>query len=497
MRGWLIAATLALLPLPGLAQVETGALLRERGLRAAISALEQQPDRNFERGTLLALHAWERLAQNAADYGFSLRRGLLSGPRGRQPRKTPTPEALTEIATELLADLDRAQHVLAAAAEGDSFTLDLRDIWFDILRNGNPSANPQLEHLLRLDQQSTMGGMHPDAAVVLSPPVVRFDAADRSWLLARLHAASGAVHLALAFDPTPALRDLSLREPAPSLLPRQPPYYDDTAIATELAEIETELGLLEQEGRDRAAAATERRKALQEREKQVQEALRRLPRGSERPAALEAERLETAALRAALNAETRSQNQRVQALRRAIQARRAALPADPRANNRSLLGDAGTVITPLFVLQQALRQHPDAERVELAFDHWRAALVLDQRARNQAAAETDDDREWLRGPEQSDTPLPDSLLPREAPDDPRRIEEALALLDGRLLIPHPLLPDGTGVSLRAWAETPGPLDPLAVIQGSGVWPWMQRGPSSAFLGLRDIGSLLAGGLAPG
>lgn len=488
MRHWIIGAVLGFVPVAGLAQVETSGLLRNNGLAEAIRALEPEPDRKFELGTLLTLHAWERLAQNSIARGFDPRRGLLFPARPSMARMSPAPEAPAEIARAMLVDLGRAQRALEAASEDESFTLDLRDIWFDIDGDGRRGPREGLDQLvLPRDQVRRAADAHEPA-----PLQVRFDAADRSWLMARLHGTAGAIQLGLAFDPTPVLRDLDLRRPAPALLPRQPDYHDQAAITAELAELEAEQKVLEQKARDRSAAASERRKALTDRARAVQEALRQLPRDAPRPPELAAEQAAVAALQDALNAETLAENRKARDVRRAIAARRAALPADPRRNP---MQSFESFVTPLFVMQQALRQQPDAGRVEMALAHLRAMLDLDLHALAQAAAETDDNREWLRGPQQHDTALPDTVLRPASADDLRRIEEARAVLDGRLLIPHPLLPEGTGFSLAAWGRTPGPLDPMAVIQGSGLWPWTQRGPHVAFLDWRSLDAVLTGGFS--
>lgn len=495
MRGWMIGAALAVLP--GLAQaqqVDIVPILRVQGLAPAIAALEPAATgREFELGTLMALRALERQAQTATRMGFGPREGRLRLRPGDGARLPFTPEAPARMLHDLLVDLDLAQAMLLRADDTQHFTLDMRDLWVDVNDDGLAQRDEGLLALVRAAGGRVFGANLPATA----PMPVRFDAADRSWLLARLQGAAGAAQLALAFDPAPVLRDLDLRRPAANLVPRLPEYHDLATLKAERAALEAELKSLREAARAVSDRVSEQRKPIQDALGALRAQQAALPRDLPRDAP-ERQRLSEENRRLneevnRLNDETRVHNQRQGELRRAIDARNAALP-DPRRNPGLFETMAGRFVDALYIAQQALRQQPDAGRIELAIDHLRAMLVLDQRAWAQAAAETDDDNEWLRGPQQHSTTLPATLLPPATPDDTRRLEEARALLDGRLLIPHPLLPDGTGVSLKAWADAPGPLDPLAVVQGSGVWPWMQSGPRIAFLGGAGVLQLLQGGL---
>lgn len=492
MRGWLIGAVLAVLP--GAAQADISAILRDQGLAPAINALQPMaPGREFELGTLMALRALERQAQTATrmDLGLRPRRGGLAHGTGAPP--VLTPETPARMLQELLEDLDRAQHMLLRADDTQHFTLDLRDLWLDLNGDGVAQSNEGVLALLRAREGRVFGANLPTAA----PMPVRFDAADRSWLLARLHAATGVTQLALAFDPMAVLRELELRRPAANLLPRLPDYHDIATMQAERAALEAELKTVTDAGRAAEARNQELRKPILERftllQRQQSDLPRDLPRDAPERQTLGAEIRRLNAELNALADESLLHSHHQAELRRAIAARSATLP-DPERTPRLFAQTAGRFVDALYVAQEALRRQPDAGRIELAIDHLQAMLVLDRRARAQAAAETDDDHEWLRGPHQHNTSLPETMLPPASLDDERALEEAQAVLDGRLLIPHPRLPAGTGVSLKAWAEAPGPLDPLAVVHGTGVWPWVQRGPLTAFLGGQEALRLLRGGL---
>jgi len=76
------------------------------------------------------------------------------------------------------------------------------------------------------------------------------------------------------------------------------------------------------------------------------------------------------------------------------------------------------------------------------------------------------------------------------------LTEGEALLEGKLLIPHPLLPQGYGISLKLFAENPAPLELVGTVHGRSLYPFAAKGPT-----LSDINSSrfsrLTGGNAGG
>ena len=91
------------------------------------------------------------------------------------------------------------------------------------------------------------------------------------------------------------------------------------------------------------------------------------------------------------------------------------------------------------------------------------------------AQETDNDREWIPNPQQT------SALPLRVDGDMAAgwqaiLKDAEDLLEGRLLLPHPLLPSDIGINLKAFAEDPAPLDLLNWVHGIGAYPYAAKGP---------------------
>jgi hypothetical protein len=51
-----------------------------------------------------------------------------------------------------------------------------------------------------------------------------------------------------------------------------------------------------------------------------------------------------------------------------------------------------------------------------------------------------------------------------------------AVLDGRLQIPHPMMPHDIGINVAAWFDDPSSLDLVAWLHGVGATPYLARGP---------------------
>ncbi|MCF1707760.1 hypothetical protein L0V05_02910 [Tabrizicola sp. J26] len=109
------------------------------------------------------------------------------------------------------------------------------------------------------------------------------------------------------------------------------------------------------------------------------------------------------------------------------------------------------------------RQHL-LDMIALSRQSW--ALVL---------AETDDDREWLPSPRQigpfSNMRVTDQTL--AAWND--FLDEAEAVLNGTLLIPHWRFPSDQGLNIRRMFEEPRRFDLVLLLTGSGAIPYIEKG----------------------
>lgn len=448
--------------------------LQDRGIEAALAAA---PAEGFERGALMVLRAVERALQTGRRHGLTDRLAGLPGlpfaPRRGRPRGTepPAPDTVSNLIRTLLDDLSAARAVLEADPAPAPFVIDLQAVWLDVNANGARDAGEGAVEALR---PLLLGRAARRAEAAEMPSIeVRFDAADRDWLMAYTHMVSGAGSLVLAFDPTEVLRDLAARATLLDSLPVVPEYYDLDALRARLPGLEAQV----KDTRDRMGALAEAMKPYQARQRELSNRLRANP--------TPAERLELEAAQAALNddlaplldedrrlsRERRAAAEEVQSVKRLL-GQPAIGDRPPRDDFARLARDP---MTFLYVALTALRQQPDAARLHDARDHWLAMIAANRRFWAAVERETDSDREWIPNPRQQSA-LPVAVDPGAGPAWQRVLDEAEAVLQGRLLIGHPLLPPGTGINLAAWLDAPAPLDLAGWIHGVAAYPYAARGP---------------------
>lgn len=489
MRSLALAALCALLPAAASAQGSLTEVLRDRGLAAALA--QAPADAAFLRGTLMTLRAVERSLQTAARHGLTDRATRLPGmpwapvrglPRGVEP---PAPDTLSAIVRDLLSDLEAARTVLNADPAPQAFVLDLADVWLDVNANG-----------LRDPGEGAAEGLVPMLTGRRRPPpdpppapAVRFDAADRDWLVAYTNMVSGAGSLFLAFDPTPVLRDLAARMARLDSLPVVPEYYDLDALRARLPGLEARV----EDARKRMRALADAMKPFAQRQRDLAERLRANPTPAEK-LALEAEQ-------AALNADRAPLLEEDERLSRERRAAAEELQSVQRLLDQPVIGDrtpgdelatlARDPLTFLYVALAALRQQPDIGHVQSARHSWLAMIAANRRFWAAVEAETDNDREWIPN-ERQHSALGVVLAPGTAAAWLTVLDEAEAVLQGRLLLPHPMLPEGVGINLASWFDAPGPVDALAWVQGVGALPFAARGPQITALSWQRFTALAQG-----
>lgn len=105
------------------------------------------------------------------------------------------------------------------------------------------------------------------------------------------------------------------------------------------------------------------------------------------------------------------------------------------------------------------------EVIRLSRETWKAVL-----------AETDNDREWLPGPQQKGVHPLTGLEVGEAQLAAwqRALQMAEDLLEGRVLLPHFRIAE-SGINMRAFFEAPQPFDLVLAITGPGVVPYLEKG----------------------
>jgi hypothetical protein len=162
-----------------------------------------------------------------------------------------------------------------------------------------------------------------------------------------------------------------------------------------------------------------------------------------------------------------AQDRRTEAERRAVAEEARAirrLLGMPAIGDRTLGEDFASLardpLTFLYVAQAALRQQPDIGHARSARHYWVAMIAANSRFWTAVAAESDNDREWIPNARQTSA-LPVTLAPDAGPAWLRVLDDAEAVLNGRLLIPHPMLPAGTGISACIFVVDPARERPMA------------------------------------
>ena len=446
---------------------EGAAPLAEVGLQPRITALsENAAGQEFELGLLMSLRAVEKTLQTRYLYGLGDRLGNLPVLRIDLGQRNPAslkagPEVLAGTVRTMLSDLENARALLDAAEQGSitPFELTLQDIWFDVNRNGaRETGEDAMEALAPLLLGRRALRDMEESALLETPLTVRFDQADHAWLTAYTHMLSGVGSLFLAFDPTPILKDLEEGRARLAQAPIIPNTFDPELLKAGIEALNIEKARLD--------AAL---KPLEVRERELSDQMRTLRNAKPRDdAAIETLNLEIRRIREEDTGPLRAQT-------RAIRAEINAAQAKLRGPQPNLFSEFSNDIDAIYVIIAALRQQPDPARITAARDHWLSMIAHNKAFWAALEQETDNEREWIPNSRQTsaipvvvDAPLIASWQ--------GILEDAESVLEGRLLLPHPLLLAGTGVSLKAYAANPSPINLIDWIHGIGAYKYAARGP---------------------
>ena len=117
----------------------------------------------------------------------------------------------------------------------------------------------------------------------------------------------------------------------------------------------------------------------------------------------------------------------------------------------------------------------DAARPARAHAHLKDAIALSRASWKAILAETDDDREWIPGPQQKNPAIPGMTVTQEQVDTWLGfLEDADAVLDGRKLLPHWRFTQG--VNLKRALLEPRDFDLVLWAAGQAAAPYLETGP---------------------
>lgn len=452
--------------------------LAQFGLEKSIAQLAADPAHGFEAGMLMTLRAVEKTLQARYEYGLGDRLSgmpllrLNTGKIRNPSPKASSPETLSVIINSFVDDISQARTTLknADTAGIKPFEMALQDIWFDINANGT-----------REDGEDAVAALGPvvlgardyrkfSASAAEMPTLsVRFDAADHAWLSAYTNMLSGIGNLFLAFDPEPVLRDLANERAALADAPQIPNIYDPELVKAEISALTAEKEALDSRQKELTALVNPIRKEIRDLKNAKKSAI-----GDTQKDALQASIDLKQADLAPLQAERNTVLQSIRFLRNEIRSARFKLPDAPNPVRRTL-ADQQTAIDAIYVTIKALAQDPDASRIRAAHADLRAMIQHNRIFWDLLTKETDNDREWIPNSTQQSV-VPFNIPPQLAEGWQKILADVEATLEGDLLIHHPLLPDGYGISLPAYVANPAPLDLIGWIHGIDAYKYAAKGP---------------------
>lgn len=451
--------------------------------------LETAQEGSFERGTLETLRAVEGLLQTQYQYGIGRGFGRFFGMHhGRFANPEPesrTPTTFAEMIRAFAADLEAARGTLARTSTetAEPFELVVTDLWFDINRNGVWDEGENVSDLLL--QFAVPRTARPGKDETVAPITVRFDGADHAWLTAYTHMLSGVAEGILAFDPSPIFADLLFAETLLAEAPTIPNTYDADAILLKITALKVEQEELKKTDAEQKQLANQ----LREQDRDLQKQLKDLPEGEQRDA-LKQKLLDLKEQSVSISAERMTTRRLLGFVRNEIRAHERKLPLDvlvnenaseaQRLRQRQAQRAMRTQVpdetrNAIYALFKALETQPDPIRIARARDHWLTMLAQNRMFWEALERETDNDREWIANPNQT------SALGITLDEETIRawtsvLDDAQAVLEGRLLAPHPFLPEGYGIDVSAWFDDPSPIDLVSWLHGRAAIPYAARGP---------------------
>lgn len=176
-------------------------------------------------------------------------------------------------------------------------------------------------------------------------------------------------------------------------------------------------------------------------------------------------------------------------------ARDPANPAHATAEATAMLGrDSGTVADAVAMIHLIRWPLVEAARMAKARQHLKQVVALSRQNWREILAETDDDREWLPGPQQKNGAITALRVTQERVDGwMMALDEFEAVLDGKKLLPHWRY--AKGVDFRAFFEQPTPFDLVLWFTGHAAVPYLKDGEVLSQARVREIQAMFGGNFA--
>ncbi len=139
----------------------------------------------------------------------------------------------------------------------------------------------------------------------------------------------------------------------------------------------------------------------------------------------------------------------------------------------------------------ALNQQPNAENTRAALAHFLAMIEQNKVFWAAVAAETDNSLEWI--PNERQTAALGFTLPEGVAETWQAIlGDAEQMLKGELLVSYWRIAPAGGVNVQKLFENPPVVDIVDWIQGAGLLPYLERGPTVSARNFQQFERMLAG-----
>jgi hypothetical protein len=119
----------------------------------------------------------------------------------------------------------------------------------------------------------------------------------------------------------------------------------------------------------------------------------------------------------------------------------------------------------------------DPVRMRTARQHLKSMLAASRHSWSLILAESDDDREWLPNPKQTNVAIGQRVRQQHIDAWMAVLEEFDAILEGRVLVPHWRFT--RGFDLKAFFDAPETFDLVMLLTGAGAVPYLRDGPMTS------------------
>ncbi|MCX7302263.1 MAG: hypothetical protein NTX73_18140 [Rhodobacterales bacterium] len=131
----------------------------------------------------------------------------------------------------------------------------------------------------------------------------------------------------------------------------------------------------------------------------------------------------------------------------------------------------------------------EPDRLQSSRQHLLGMIAESRAAWTMIPQETDNDHEWAPGPTQTPVFDMEPYTQQENDDWLAFLDSFESVLNGDLLVPHWRIGRDRGINVRRMFEDPDTFDPVLILQGSAVLPYLETGPLvpySSFLGYLGV-----------